>query len=84
MFYPSQHYFSATSCGPIEPIANGTVTCTDGSDIASQCTFECDKSQGLQLYPATIEQNQCLIQADGTAKWFPPTPCCSRKNLIPY
>jgi len=67
----------ATSCGPIEPIANGTVTCTDGSDIASTCTFECDKSQGLQLYPATIEQNQCLIQADGTAKWFPPTPCCS-------
>jgi len=67
----------ATSCGPIEPIANGTVTCTDGSDIASQCTFECDKNQGLQLYPATIEQNQCLIQADGTAKWFPPTPCCS-------
>nr|XP_002125765.3 P-selectin [Ciona intestinalis] len=66
-------------CRKIVRIQHGNFQCTNQNQVTSQCSYQCDASQGYTLFPRNFTHNTCL----NDTTWSLPRPCCAR-SCPPY
>jgi len=73
-FHLAKKFCEKDPCTKLGDIFHGTIDCSDGSNVRSVCTFNCEP--GFTVKPPTLTSTTCQPNQN----WTNPIPCCLPEN----